>query len=166
MFKDISCQRGETQYVFFEFNFVLANYSWWNYTRTPIWKVSESADNALDASEEAAFDALAKDQRKPLFLTRLVWHYLSNAGSSKKLMKCIANYGAPWHGETHTHKANEAALHPVRIARIHNPRFVPRVGLRFKEIRTLSALRLSKGWVRKNLNLKMRIGCRRIALDK
>ena len=50
------------------------------------------------------------------------------------------------------------ALHPVRIARIHSPRFVPRVGLGFKERRTLSALIISKGWVRKN-NLGLRTGC-------
>ena len=50
-------------------------------------------------------------------------------------------------------------LDPVRTARIHYPRFVPRVGLRSKEIRTLSAPRLSRGWVRKDLNLRMRIGC-------
>ena len=48
-------------------------------------------------------------------------------------------------------------IHPVRIARTHYPRFVPRVGLRFKEMRTLSALGLSKGWARKYLNLRMRI---------
>ena len=35
-------------------------------------------------------------------------------------------------------------IHPVRIARIHYPRFVPRVGLGFKEICTLSALIISK----------------------
>ena len=66
--------------------------------------------------------------------------------------------------------------HPIRIRRIRLPRFVPRVGLRFKQIRTLSALRFPKGWVRKErelgvvyvrldvyvdvLNLRMRIGCR------
>ena len=50
-------------------------------------------------------------------------------------------------------------IHPVRIARIHYPRFVPRVGLRFKELRTLSALRISKGWVRKDPNLGLRTGC-------
>ena len=50
-------------------------------------------------------------------------------------------------------------LHPVRIARIHYPRFVPRVGLGFKEIRTLSALKTSKGWVRKDPNLGLRTGC-------
>ena len=32
--------------------------------------------------------------------------------------------------------------------------------MHFKDVRTLSALRLSKGWVRKYPNLRMRIGCR------
>ena len=50
-------------------------------------------------------------------------------------------------------------VHPVRIARIRYPRFVPRVGLGFKEIHTLSALRISKGWVRKDPNLGLRTGC-------
>ena len=44
-------------------------------------------------------------------------------------------------------------IHPVRIAITHYLKFVPRVGLGFKEIRTLSALRISKGWVRKDPNL-------------
>ena len=52
-----------------------------------------------------------------------------------------------------------SSLHPVRIARIHYPRFAPRVGLGSKEIRTLSALRISKGWVRKDPNLGWRTGC-------
>ena len=47
----------------------------------------------------------------------------------------------------------------IYIARIHYPRFAPRVGLRFKEVRTLSALRISKGRVRKDPNLGLRTGC-------
>ena len=57
------------------------------------------------------------------------------------------------------YSSNATCLHPVRIARIHYPRFVPRVGLGFKEIRTLSALRVSKGWVRKDPNIGLRTGC-------
>ena len=49
-------------------------------------------------------------------------------------------------------------LHPIRIAIIHYPRFVPRVGSGFEKIRTLSALRLSNGWVRKDPNLGLRTG--------
>ena len=51
-----------------------------------------------------------------------------------------------------------SGIHPVLIPRIRCPRFVPRVGLHFKAIRTLSALRISKGWVREEPNLGMRIG--------
>ena len=49
-----------------------------------------------------------------------------------------------------------SCLHLVRIARIHYPRFVPRVGLprNLCLIGSLTAaLRLSKGWVRKDANL-------------
>ena len=52
-------------------------------------------------------------------------------------------------------------IHPVRIAIIHYPIFVPMVGLGFKEIRTLSALMISKGWVRKDPNLGLLTGCTR-----
>ena len=54
-------------------------------------------------------------------------------------------------------------VHPVRIARIHYPRFVPRVGLprNFLLIGSLTAaLRFSKGWVRKDANLGLRTGCK------
>ena len=57
-------------------------------------------------------------------------------------------------------KCTSKGIHPVRIARIHYPRFVPRVGSGFKEIRRLSALRISKGWVREDPNLGLRTGCR------
>ena len=53
-------------------------------------------------------------------------------------------------------------IHPVRIARIHYQRFVPRVGLPRNHLLTGSltvALRLSKGWVRKDANLGLRTGC-------
>ena len=57
-------------------------------------------------------------------------------------------------------------LHPGRIARIHNPRFVPRVGLPrnlFLIGSLTAALRFSKGWVRRDANLGLRIGCTKIA---
>ena len=55
-----------------------------------------------------------------------------------------------------------ARIHPVRIARFHVPRFSPRVGLPrdlFLIGSLTAALRFSKGWVRKDLNLRMRTGC-------
>ena len=55
-----------------------------------------------------------------------------------------------------------SAIHPVRIARIRCPRFVPRVGLprsRFLTGSLTVALRFSKGWVRKDQNLGLRTGC-------
>ena len=55
-------------------------------------------------------------------------------------------------------RRGRACVHPVRIARIHYPRFVPTVGSGFKEIRTLSALIISKGRVRKDPNLGLRTG--------
>ena len=53
-------------------------------------------------------------------------------------------------------------LHSVRIARTHYPRFSPRVGLPRKiymKGNLTAALRFSKGWVRKDDNLRTRIGC-------
>ena len=53
-------------------------------------------------------------------------------------------------------------LHPVRIARIRCPRFVPRVGLPRNHLligSLTAALRFSKGWVRKDPNLGLRTGC-------
>ena len=50
-------------------------------------------------------------------------------------------------------------IHPVRIARIRYARFAPRVGLRCKEMCTLSAQIISQGWVRKDTNLRLRTGC-------
>ena len=55
-----------------------------------------------------------------------------------------------------------SSLHPVRIARIRCPRFVPRVGLPrnlFLIGSLTTALRFSKGWVRKDANLGLRTGC-------
>ena len=58
-----------------------------------------------------------------------------------------------------------SSLHPVRIARIRLPRFVPRVGLPGNRclIGSLTAaLRFSKGWVRKDANLRLRTGCKQV----
>ena len=57
---------------------------------------------------------------------------------------------------------HRAVIHPVRIARIPYPRFVPRVGLPrnlFLIGSLTAALRFSKGWVRKDANLGLRTGC-------
>ena len=50
-------------------------------------------------------------------------------------------------------------IHPVRIARFHVPRFSPRVGLPRNLLFIGSGVRLSKGWVQKDENLRTRIGC-------
>ena len=53
-------------------------------------------------------------------------------------------------------------IHPVCIAIIRCPRFVPRVGLPRNLCLIVSltaALRFSKGWVRKDANLGLRTGC-------
>ena len=52
-------------------------------------------------------------------------------------------------------------IHPVRIARKHYPRVVPRVGLPRNCLligSLTAALRCSKGWVRKDANLGLRTG--------
>ena len=53
-------------------------------------------------------------------------------------------------------------VHPVRIARFHVTRLLPRVGLPRNLLligNLTAALRLSKGWVRKDPNLGLRTGC-------
>ena len=58
-------------------------------------------------------------------------------------------------------------VHPVRIARIRCPRFVPRVGLPRNRclIGSLTAaLRFSKGWVRNDANLGLRTGCMYVSM--
>ena len=60
-------------------------------------------------------------------------------------------------------ESTATGLHPVPITRLSLTRFVPRVGLHrdlFLIGSLTAALRLSKGWVRKNLNLVMGIGCK------
>ena len=66
----------------------------------------------------------------------------------------VAEAGGPW--------LQGASSYPVRIVRIRLPRFAPRVGLpgdRFLIGSLTAALRLSKGWVRKDPNLGLRTGC-------
>ena len=63
-----------------------------------------------------------------------------------------------------SHGLRTSCLQPVRIARIHCPRFVPRVGLPrnlFLIGSLTAAVRCSKGWVRQDANLGLRSGCAR-----
>ena len=85
--------------------------------------------------------------------------------STKHLIQaCIANRQLHRGMSTFEQMIRER-VHPVRIARIHYPRFVPRVGLPrnlFFIGGLTAALRFSKGWVRKDANLGLRTGCKQI----
>ena len=59
-------------------------------------------------------------------------------------------------------RLSPARVRPIRIPRIRLPRFVPRVGLPRKPLligNLTAALRLFKGWVRKDANVGLRTGC-------
>ena len=67
-------------------------------------------------------------------------------------MTCAAGRGR-WTTEDHV-------IHPVSITRFPLSRFSPGAGLLRNPFFTLSMLRLSRGWVRKDGNLVMETGCR------
>ena len=59
----------------------------------------------------------------------------------------------------HRRDSRGPALHPVSITRFPLSRFSPGAGLLRNPFFTLSTLRLSRGWVRKDGNLVMETGC-------
>ena len=84
---------------------------------------------------------------------------ISTRKSSKSSSKRVGSRSYPVVGKGRM----GSALHPVSITRFPLSRFSPGAGLLRIHFFTLSTLRFSRGWVRKDGNLVMETGCNGVA---
>ena len=82
-------------------------------------------------------------------------YLLQSAGDEVQLFYCELHA----YSDGHACLAIGAGIHPIPIARIPYPIFVPRVGLPRNLFLIGNGARFAKGWVRKDPNLGWEIGC-------